>query len=78
MNPSQTWGYFQLSSGEEQPGFDPCLAIRGSRPAGALAEAGARAVPWDQTARRPPAPLREGIPGTRGLLHSLCTLREEL
>lgn len=83
MNPSQMWGYFQLSSGELQPGFHPCLVFRISRRAEALAavagEAGVGAaapgVPSNQTAGDL---QRAGTPVTRGLLHSLCTLREEL
>lgn len=71
MNPSQIWGYFQLTSGELQPGFHPCLVFRISRRAEALAavagEAGVGAaapgVPSNQTARRPSA---GGNPGNAG------------
>lgn len=36
-NLSKTWGYFQLSWGERQPGFHPCLVLRRSCRAAALA-----------------------------------------
>lgn len=80
VNPSQTWGYFQLSSGEQQPGSHPCLVFRSSRQAGALAavagEVGvgvaAPGVPSNQTVRRPSAAQREGTPVTRGFfIHSV-------
>lgn len=77
MNPSQTWGYFQLSWGEQQPGFQPCLVLGISRRAGAL-EPWEGEPPGGPAGPESPETSSGREPGNAGLLHSLCALRKEL